>query len=317
PRAVAGFEGGSQGQVRQAGQSRMEELTGEQVYRQALWVQREYGLPGKDLIDFGGRGGYLECITTYAHGTAGHTAVQAWALAEHARAFGEHNAAERAALLRGIQSLYQPDQGFFVCLHPDGQQLPAANLYDLGMVLNAVGGDLPREWVARMTRFVREELATPTWAHCLWPADLDTASGIRADHQWAGCYGAWPAQFLLGVLRTDHYEDWIEEWIAGLSQVTLQGPFAQAYWTEDMADPEAGAAPKVFDDLPQGDHWVNSPGAQFAEMVLDGIAGLQASVDGRLQVDARALPLRKGLRVEGIAHRGSSYVLDGGLRKIS
>ena len=300
---------------KKSGQDKPEQVTGEQAYRQALLVHRECHLPGKDLIDYGPRSFYLECVATYGHGTAGHTAVQAWALAENARAFGENLDADRTALLRGVRSLYQPEKGFFSCLYPDGQKPDAANLYDLGLVLNAVGGDLPKEWVAGMTRFVREELATPTWAHCLWPGDLDIASGTRADHQWAGCFPSWPSQFLLGVLRTSHYEDWIEQWIDGLSRVTRQGPFAQAYWTEDIYEPEAGAAAKCFDDLPQGNHWVINEGVHFAELVLDGIAGLQATVDGKLEVDARALPIRKGLRVEGITHLGHGYVLDGKLSK--
>ena len=168
-----------------------------------------------------------------------------------------------------------------------------------------------------MNRFVREELATPTWAHCLWPGDLDITSGTRADHQWAGCFPAWPAQFLMGSLRAGHYEEWNEQWLAGLSQVTAQGPFAQAYWAEDMAEPEAGAAPKCFDELPQGNHWAIASGCYYAEMVLDGIAGLHASVSGTLEADARELPIRQGLRVEGIAHRGQCYALDKKLKRIS
>jgi hypothetical protein len=316
PPKSKGFDFGGVGEVKESRQGKSEQLTGEQAFRQALWVHREHHMPGSVLVDFGSRSHYLECITTYGHGTAGHTAIQAWALAESARAFGENNDAERATLLHAIESLYQPDNGFFSCLYPEGQKQDAANIFDIGMVLNAIGNDLPKEWVARITRFTREELATPTWSHCLSPTDLDIASGTRADHQWAGCFGAWPSQFLMGALRTSYYEDWIEQWISGLSRVTLQGPFAQAYWAEDMAEQEAGAAPKCFDDLPQGNHWVISSGVHFAEMVLDGVAGLQASVDGALTADARELPIRKGLHVEGILHRGNRYVLDGVLRRV-
>jgi hypothetical protein len=294
-----------------------EVLTGEAAFRQALTVHRTKKIPGTSLLDLGGKGPYLECITTYGHGTAGHSAVQAWALNESSRAFGEDSAAERAAILRDVHTLFRTDKGFFACLYPDGRKVDAANLYDIGLTLNSVGAELPKEWLAGMNRFVREELATPTWAHCLWPGDLDTASGMRADHQWAGCFAAWPAQFLLGSLRAGHYEDWNAQWIDGLSRVTLLGPFAQAYWAEDMADPEAGAAPKSFDDLPQGNHWVNSSGAHFAEMVLDGIAGLQASVSGGLSADTKELPIRQGLRVEGIACSGRNYILDRELRRLS
>jgi hypothetical protein len=294
-----------------------ETLTGEGAYRQALMAHKAHRLAGSNLVDFGGKGPYLECITTYAHGTAGHTAIQAWALREHEVAFGEGHGAEREALLRDLKGLFRADRGFFACQYPDGRKYDAANLYDVGLVLNSVGAELPREWIGAMNRFVREELATPTWAHCLWPGDLDIASGTRADHQWAGCFPAWPAQFLLGSLRAGHYEDWNEQWLTGISRVTAQGPFAQAYWAEDMAEPEAEAAPKCSDELPQGNHWAISSGCFYAELVLDGVAGLRADGKGNLEADTRDLPLRRGLQVEGIACCGREYVLDGKLRALS
>ena len=299
------------------GDGKTVETTGEAVFRQAVEVHRQRRLPNRALVDFGPRNAYLECITTYAHGTAGHTAVQAWALAESARAFGDPPASERPDLLNAIRSLYREGKGFFACEYPDGSRRDAANLYDVGLVLNHMGQELPPAWVAEITRFVRETLATPTWAHCLSPTDADTASGLRADHQWAGCFGAWPAQFLLGAMRAGHWDPWFETWIGGLARITAQGPFAQAYWAEDMSEPEAGAAAKVFDDLPQGNHWAIASGAHFAEMVLDGVAGLHATAGGTLEADTREWPLRQGLQVTGIAHRGHRYVLDKSLQQIS
>lgn len=314
PRQVKGFEAASQGQVTTGRGDKPVELTGEAVFREAVEVHRTRRLGSRALVDFGGRGAYLECITTYAHGTAGHTAVQAWALAEAARAFGEPAASDRPDLLAALRSLYREGQGFFDCEYPDGSRRDAANLYDVGLVLNHVGHELPPAWLAEITRFVRETLATPTWAHCLSPADADCASGLRADHQWGGCFGGWPAQFLLGALRSGHWDPWFETWIAGLARTTGQGPFAQAYWAEDMYEPEAGAAAKCFDDLPQGNHWAaTGGGAHFAEMVLDGVAGLRASADGKLTADASPCPLRTGLHIENISHRGCRYTLEKGV----
>jgi hypothetical protein len=122
---------------------------------------------------------------------------------------------------------------------------------------------------------------------------------------------------LLGAMRAGHWDPWFETWIGGLARITAQGPFAQAYWAEDMSDPEAGAAAKAFDDLPQGNHWAIASGAHFAEMVLDGVAGLRATAGGTLEADTREWPLRQGLQVTGIAHRGHRYVLDKSLRRIS
>jgi hypothetical protein len=317
PRQAKGFEAASQGQVKTAGAGRALELSGEAVFRQALEVHRERRLAGKALVDFGNRGAYLECITTYAHGTAGHTAIQAWALKESTRAFNlGATTGERADLLNAIRSLYCKGRGHFACEYPDGSRHDAANLYDVGLVLNSVGNELPPAWLGEITRFVRQELATPTWAHCLSPTDADSASGTRADHQWAGCFSSWPAQFLLGALRCGHWDPWFDTWIAGLARITAQGPFAQAYWAEDMSEPEAGAAAKCFDDLPQGNHWAIASGVHFAEMVLDGVAGLAAGSDGSLRVHEPASPLRRGLRIEGIIHRQNRYVLGKKLRRL-
>jgi len=288
-------------------------LTGEAAYQQALLMHRDYHVPGSALADLGGRGPYLECITNYAHGTAGLSAVQVRALRDDALAFGRPVATERASLLSDIRSLFKKDQGFFSCLYPNGVKYDAPNLYDIGLVLHSIGDELPEGWAARMVRFVREELATPTWAHCLRPSDLDSLSGTRADHQWSGSFGAWPAQFLLGALRSGNQEDWMAEWTAGISKVTAQGPFAQAYWAEDMTEPEVGAAAKCMDELPQGNHWACSSGVYFAELVLDGIAGLNASVDGVLSVNTQPFPLREGLSVSNIAHKKRLYVLENGV----
>jgi hypothetical protein len=51
-------------------------------------------------------------------------------------------------------------------------------------------------------------------------------------------------------------------------------------------------------------------------MVLDGVAGLRATAGGVLEADTREWPLRQGLQVTGIAHRGNRYVLDKSLRQI-
>ena len=103
------------------------------------------------------------------------------------------------------------------------------------------------------------------------------------------------------------------EWIGGISKITAQGPFAQAYWAEDMTDPEAGAAAKCMDELPQGNHWACSSGVHFAEMVLDGIAGVTASAEGFLSVNTRPFPLREGLIVSNIGHRKRLYILESGV----
>ena len=282
-------------------------LTGLEAFNQALTVHRDHHLPGKVTVDFGGRGAYLECITTYAHGTAGHTALQAWALGESALIFGADNTKEISALEAAVLELYRPGSGYFHCEYPDGARHPAANLYDIGLVLCHMGKRLPRQTLTEMVAFVRGELLTPTWAHCLWPGDVDVASGLRCDHQWAGCFPAWPPQLVLGLMQAGERGDWIAEWLEGVSQVTAQGPFGQAYWAEDVYPPEAGGAAKCFDELPQGNHWVIGSGVLFAEMVLDGICGLHADLAGQLTLKPGLDAWSTDAHLIHIATRGKNF----------
>jgi hypothetical protein len=48
-------------------------------------------------------------------------------------------------------------------------------------------------------------------------------------------------------------------------------------------------------------------------MVLDGVAGLRASADGKLTVDASPCPLRTGLHIENVNHCGCRYTLEKGV----
>jgi len=281
--------------------------------RDALRIHRTHHLPDSPIVSFGDRGAYLECITTYAHGTAGHTALQAWALQEAAPLLGEDTTREVTALRAAAMQLFDPAAGHFVCRYPDGRTEPAANLYDIGLVLSSIGEYLPASTVDALLEFVRARLITRTWAHCLDPADLDALSGIRCDHQSAGCFPAWPAQFIRGVLRAGRSPEWLTQWINGIAEVTRQGPFAQAYWAEDMHPPEAGAAAKCYDELTQGNHWAISSGVFFAEMILDGICGLHADLAGHLTVRPGLQPWQKDTRITGIVTPTGTYNLENGV----
>ncbi len=245
-------------------------LTARQAFIEMATVHRRRHLPGSALVDFGSRHAYHEVLTTYAHGTAGHTAVQAWALKEAAEFLGKPMAvaAERRQLVEAVLWLYREGQGHFDCLHPDGKRYAEPNLYDVGLVLNSIGEELPAEMVDQIEAFVRRELATPSWAHCLSPLGLGVADGLRADHGWSGCFVAWPPQLVMGLLRAGRRPPWVVDWLSGMSRLTAQGPFGQGYWAEDMYPAEQGAAAKVFDDHSGCLHWVIGSGAYFAELAL-------------------------------------------------
>jgi len=312
PRQTAGFEAASQGQVVEGIEGDTIELTGLEVFEQAVHAHREHHLPGKALVDYGGRAAYLECISTYAHGTAGHTAIQAWALKEAAPILGDAPVGEQESLVSAVVGLFDEKHGFFHCEYPDGTLHPAPNLYDLGLVLRFVGTELPMAMRQKIANFIREELITPTWSHCLWPADPDSLSTTRCDHQWSGCFGGWIPLTVLGLIPSGTGGPWLTRWLEGVAKVTRQGPFAQAYWAEDVYPPEAGAAAKCFDELTQGNHWVIGSGVLFAEMVLDGICGLQADLDGPLGIRKGFEPWAGSCSLSNIRVQGKDYDLQEG-----
>ena len=224
----------------------------------------------------------------------------------------EDAAAEVKALEDAVLDLYAPGAGYFQCEYPDQSRYPAANLYDLSLVLNHLGERLPKSVTKEIVQFARTELLTPTWSHCLWPQDFDVLSGVRCDHQWSGSFAAWVPQFVLGVMKSGNGGNWVVDWLEGVSRVTHQGPFAQAYWAEDLYPPESGAAAKCYDELTQGNHWVISSGAMFAEMVLDGICGLSADLSGQLTLRPGLKPWVNECSISNISAHGRNYSLEGG-----
>jgi hypothetical protein len=137
------------------------------------------------------------------------------------------------------------------------------------MVLFCMGGELPRGIVREMVTFFRRELMTPGWIRALSPLDGDAAtSGIRADHQFNGAYGAWPAQVAIGLLRVGE-RDLVGKWLHGIARTARQGPFGQAHYAEESHDATFGGATKVTDELPQCCHWSNISGGLFWQLMRE------------------------------------------------
>ncbi|NQT58203.1 MAG: hypothetical protein HQ557_04390 [Bacteroidetes bacterium] len=284
---VEGFEAASQNQIlhEEAGShTHTRKMTGWEVFKESLYYHRSQKVPQSSLADVGNRDAYLECVTDYAHGTAALTAIQIWALKESAALTGESYDEEIQRLLKEVLALYREGKGYFSCRFSDGRVFDAPNLYDVGVVLSTLGDELPAAMVTEIAEFVRDNLITKTWCHNLWPLSLDVVSGLRCDHQWAGSFSAWPAQFVLGLAKSGYEAPWVEEWLQGMSAVTAQGPFGQAYWAEDIYTPEAGGAAKCFDELSQGNHWVIQSGVHFFDMVVEGLLGVQADIQGNVSL---------------------------------
>ena len=94
-----------------------------------------------------------------------------------------------------------------------------------------------------MVDFFVRELKTPTWMRALSTRDLDVTFSIRPDHQWTGAYCSWPALALSGLFVAGEV-DLANEWMKGLAKTSMQGPYAQAHFTETFYTPESngGAA---------------------------------------------------------------------------
>ena len=94
-----------------------------------------------------------------------------------------------------------------------------------------IGDMMPASQKKEMVDFFQRELQTPTWMRALSTKDLDVTFSIRPDHQWTGAYCSWPALALSGLYAAGEV-DVAYDWIKGLAKTSMQGPYAQAHFTE-------------------------------------------------------------------------------------
>jgi hypothetical protein len=240
------------------------------------WRRRKVGSLG--LAQYGPKEELLECVSTYTHVVAGLNAGALWMLrrlAELYRKIGDNGqadelVAEADALAAAIlDKLYVDGAGYFKAIDADGVAREVRHCWDTGMVLFCMGDELPRGIVREMVAFFRSELMTPGWIRALSPLDGDAAtSGIRADHQFNGAFGAWPAQVAIGLLRVGERE-LVGEWLQGIARTARQGPFGQAHYAEESHDATFGGATKVTDEVPQCCHWSNISGGLFWQLMRE------------------------------------------------
>lgn len=224
------------------------------------------------LTDYGAKELLLECVTSYEHIVAGLNAGAVWMLRKLAQAYQLIGRVDDSRLmvreadhLRDslLRHLYVEGCGWFRCRLPDGRSREVRHCWDTGMVLMCIGDELPEAVCAEIVQFFRKELQTPGWIRALSPHDADAAvSGTRADHQFNGAFGAWPALVALGLLNIGQIQ-LVGEWLSGIARTARQGPFGQAYYDEAVVAAVHGGAVKVTDEVPQCCHWSNLSGAMF------------------------------------------------------
>jgi hypothetical protein len=287
------------------------------------WRRLRSGAPeseggaGSALADYGGIDNLLECVSSYTHQVASLNAANVWtmrAAADIAAHRGDADSArslrdEADALIAPILDLAVDGQGWFRAGRPDGTSVEVRHVYDFATVGTTIAQDLPEDLRARMVRFFVEELRTPTWMRALSPKDADAGFSLRADHQWNGAYPAWPPDAARAAIALGHPEA-VLEWLLGLARSTNQGPPGQAHFVEDAVDPVEGGARKAPPQLPYILDWSCSSAGAWCDLVIRGIFGVRAGLDGTVEAQGCLAQLDPSARLEGLVVHGEEYMVD-------
>ena len=279
------------------------------------WAQAWQGLRvAGELADYGEIDNLLECVSSYTHEVASLNAANVWNLRTAAALVELTGDAERAAGLRAaadtllphVRALYLDGTGHFAAGQPDGGRIPVKHCYDFNIVGTTIAGDLDPRVRDEMVAFFRHDLQTDNWMRALSPWDPDASFSVRPDHQWNGAYPAWPADAARALIALGA-ADVALPWLAGLARTANQGPPGQAHFVEEALPGIHGGARKAPPQLPYINDWACSSAGAWVALVIEGVFGAQAGVDGALRVDGCVDRLDRGavlsgLRVAGVEH---------------
>jgi hypothetical protein len=267
------------------------------------------------LADYGGVNNLLEAVSSYVHEVAGLNAANVYNLRFAAELLDYKNQKEKAAAMRKeaeelgrcVNQLYVDGRGIWRCRQPDGSYNEVHHCYDFGTTLVTIGDLMKPKQKTEMVRFFRAELQTPTWMRALSTKDLDVTFSIRPDHQWTGAYTAWPALALSGLFIAGE-RDLAFDWMKGLARTTMQGPIAQAHFTESFLAPEAnGGAIKAPSDQPFINDWACVSGCNYLEPVVQNIFGIQAGLFGKIEAQPDFGRYDEKAELRDINYQGKTY----------
>ena len=283
------------------------------------WATAWEGLrTGHALADYGPDvNNLLECVSTYKHEVAAFNAANVWCLRVAADALDLHGRDDEAADLRfrahrlvdAVQELYVQGGGYWSARYPDGRLVPVRHCYDFNVVGSALAEDLPAGQRAEMVAFFEQELQTPTWMRALSASDPDAAFSVRPDHQWNGAYPAWPADAASALIRLGR-PDVVNAWLPGLARSTNQGPCGQAHFVAEAADPINGGAAKAPPIEPYINDWACSSSGAWVSLVVEGIFGVRAGLDGTVEATPHLDGLDEHARLTGLVIGGQAYDID-------
>jgi len=268
------------------------------------------------LADYGGVLNLLEAVSSYVHEVAGLNAANvhnlrfAADLIEYKGDKAKADAFRREAteLGRRVLELYVPGKGIWKCRLPDGSYNEVHHCYDFGTTLMNIGDMMPAQQKKEMVDFFVRELKTPTWMRALSTRDLDVTFSIRPDHQWTGAYCSWPALALSGLFVAGAV-DLANEWMKGLAKTSMQGPYAQAHFTESFYGPEAnGGAQKSPSDQPYINDWACVSGCNYLEPIVDSLFGIDAGLFGNISAKSQFGSFDTRAELRNVNYQGKRYV---------
>ncbi|MEQ1764074.1 MAG: hypothetical protein ABL984_13145 [Pyrinomonadaceae bacterium] len=270
------------------------------------------------LADYGGVTNLLEAVSSYVHEVAGLNAANVHNLrfaAELAEYKGDRRKAEgyrneAVELGKRVQDLYVPGRGIWKCKLPDGTYNEVHHCYDFGVTLMTIGDLMPATQKKEMVAFFKNELQTPTWMRALSTKDLDVTFSVRPDHQWTGAYCSWPALALSGLYVAGE-ATMAHEWMKGLAKSSMQGPYAQANFSETFHPPESnGGAIKTPSDQPYINDWACVSGCNYLEPIVDSLFGINAGLFGSITSKPQFGPFDAKAELRNINYQGKRYVAD-------
>jgi hypothetical protein len=279
---------------------------------------RELNTNGHGLADYGGVTNLLEAVSSYVHEVAGLNAANVHNLrfaAELVEFKGDKSKAaayrkEADELGRRVLELYVPGRGIWKCRLPDGTYNEVHHCYDFGTTLMNIGDMMSATQKKEIVEFFKRELQTPTWMRALSTRDLDVTFSIRPDHQWTGAYCSWPALALSGLYAAGE-ADVAFEWMKGLAKTSMQGPYAQAHFTENFYTPESnGGATKSPSDQPYINDWACVSGCNYLEPIVDSVFGINAGLFGSITAKPQFGRLDPRAELRNINYQGKRYVAD-------
>lgn len=279
---------------------------------------RELDVNKHGLADYGGVTNLLEAVSSYVHEVAGLNAANVHNLrfaAELVEFKGDRSKAaayrkEAEELGRRVLQLYVPGKGIWKCRLPDGSYNEVHHCYDFGTTLMNIGDMMTPLQKREIVDFFTRELQTPTWMRALSTRDLDVTFSIRPDHQWTGAYCSWPALALSGLYAAGE-TDVALDWMKGLAKTSMQGPYAQAHFTEDFYTPESnGAATKSPSDQPYINDWACVSGCNYLEPIVDSLFGVNAGLFGGITAKPQFGKFDPNAELRNINHQGKHYTAD-------